>query len=161
LDRQQLEIQLGKSYDRVLRGLIAVAGSREQGEDAFHDALEAALLPSALNRIERSDAWLYAVGLRALRRARWKRRLDSPLEFLRRSVPAPSAERIEALALLDELAPRQREILVARFYLDLSYKEIAHGFGISVGTATATVSQALVRLRASRNGDLIWARLKT
>jgi RNA polymerase sigma factor (sigma-70 family) len=161
LDRQELEIQLAKSYDRVLRGLIAVAGSREHGEDALHDALEAALMPRALNRIERADAWLYAVGLRALRRARWKHRFDSPLEFLRRSAPAPSADRVEALALLSELTPRQREILVARFYLDLSYKEIADGFGISVGTATATVSQALARLRASPNGDRIWTRART
>ncbi len=67
---------MAEGYARVLRGLIAVAGQRERAEDALHEALVAALEPGTLARIERADAWLYAVGVRKLRRAAWRRRLE-------------------------------------------------------------------------------------
>jgi len=49
--------------------------------------------------------------------------------------------------LLDGLTVRQRELVVARYYLDFTYSDIAAQFGISVGTATATVAQALSKIR--------------
>lgn len=150
------ETELASCYARVLRALMAVGGSRERGEDAFQDAVAAALAPGALERIERADAWLYAVGLRTMRRARWKQRLEAPLVLLRGSAPGPSTDRIEVSQLLERLAPRQREVVIARFYLDLPYKDIARDLGISIGTATTTVSQALARLRQSTDGGTKW-----
>ena len=41
----------------------------------------------------------------------------------------------------------QREFVIGRYFLDLSYREIAEHWGVSVSNATATVSQALSRLR--------------
>ena len=141
-------------YARVLRGLMAVAGERERAEDALHEALVAALEPRALARIERADAWLYAVGVRKLRRAAWRRRLEVLLSPRSASYPAPGLERVEALEVLRHLTARQRELVVARFYLDLSFKEIAESFGVSVGAATSTVSQALTRIRERlRDGE--------
>ncbi|HEU5473068.1 MAG TPA: sigma-70 family RNA polymerase sigma factor [Actinophytocola sp.] len=49
-----------------------------------------------------------------------------------------------ALAALSE---RQRRVLVLRYWLDLDHAEIAETLGIAVGTAKATVHQALARLR--------------
>lgn len=156
MDRQIWEVELASCYARVLRALIAAGGSRERGEDAFQEAVAAALAPGALERIERADAWLYAVGLRAMQRARWRQRFEGPLVLLRGSAPGPSTERIEVSQLLDRLAPRQREVVIARFYLDLPYKDIARNLGISIGTARATVSQALARLRQSKDGGTTW-----
>jgi RNA polymerase sigma-70 factor (ECF subfamily) len=132
----------------VLRGLLAVAGSREQAEDAMQEAIVAALQQGAAD-VRRLDAWLYVVGLRALARSRWKQRLTSPLKFLSGSAPAPGVERVQVLELLRQLTPRQREFVIARFYLDLSYDEIATEFHVSVGTATSTVTQSLAKLRRS------------
>jgi RNA polymerase sigma factor (sigma-70 family) len=160
VEEERWEHELAACYDRVLRGLIALAGHRQRGEDAFHDALVAALAPGTLERIERADAWLFAVGVRKLRRSRWGIRLDAPLRHLRRSTPSPSTDRLEALELLNELSARQREMVVARFYLDLSYAQIAEAFGISVGTATATVSQAMARLRKLNDGQVTWKNAK-
>jgi RNA polymerase sigma factor (sigma-70 family) len=147
LERERWDREVGEGYARVLRGLVAVAGQRERAEDALHEALLAAMAPGALPRIERADAWLYAVGVRKLRRAAWRRRLDVVLSPASASYPAPGLERIEAVEVLRQLTPRQREVVVARFYLDLSFKEIAEAFGISVSAATSTVSQALARIR--------------
>jgi RNA polymerase sigma factor (sigma-70 family) len=147
LDRERWEREVAAHYGQVLRGLIAVAGRRESAEDALHDALVAAMKPGVVERIERADGWLYAVGLRKLRRAAWRTRLEVLLGSRSASYLEPGLERIEATELLARLTPRQRELVVARFYLDLSFKEIAELFGLSVGAATSTVSQALARIR--------------
>jgi len=48
---------------------------------------------------------------------------------------------------LSELSPRQRAIVVLRFYEDLPEAEVAALLGCSVGTVKSTASRALVRLR--------------
>jgi len=152
LDRERWKREVAAHYGQVLRGLIAVAGRREWAEDALHDALLAALKPGVVEGIGRADAWLYAVGLRKLRRAAWRTRFEVLLGARAASYPEPGLDRIEATELLARLTPRQRELVIARFYLDLSYKEIAESFGLSVGAATSTVSQALVRIRETNQG---------
>ncbi len=49
---------------------------------------------------------------------------------------------------LAELPPRQRAIVVLRFYEDLSEAQVADLLGCSVGTVKSTASRALVRLRS-------------
>jgi RNA polymerase sigma factor (sigma-70 family) len=161
VDRHQWETELVACYARVLRALIVLARTRERGEDAFHDALTAALAPGVIDDIHRADAWLFTVGVRSLRRSSWKARLEVPLLALRRTSAPPTTDRIEVIELLAQLAPRQREIVVARFYLDLTYEQIAETFGISVGTATATVSQALARLRKTAKEGAAWTNAKS
>ncbi len=152
MERERWDHEIGAIYARVLRGLIAVAGQRERAEDALQDALLAALEPGVIERIDRADAWLYTVGVRKLRRAGWRRRLETLLRPASAAYPEPGLDRIEALEALRELTPRQRELVIARYYLDLSFKEIALHFGISLSAATSTVSQALARIRTRRRG---------
>lgn len=72
-------------------------------------------------------------------------------------VDAASAE-AEALAgpvhgplwtALGELTARQRQVVVLRYWLDLSLADVAGTLGISVGTVKATLSQATTKLRAA------------
>ena len=144
------EQELERCYPQVLRGLVAVAGSREQAEDAMQEAIVAAL-QQGIADVRRLDAWLYTVGLRALRRSAWRQRLFAPLKFVRISSPPPDLDRISAIELLRRLTVRQREFVIARYYLGLSYQEIAEHFGVTIGTATSTVTQALAKLRRSLN----------
>jgi DNA-directed RNA polymerase specialized sigma24 family protein len=163
VDRRQWELELQACYGRVLRGLIAIAGTRDRGEDAFHDALSAALEPGVVEGIERVDAWLFAVGIRKLRKSAWRRRLEAPLGELRLRSAGPSIDRVSGLELLRQLSPRQREVVIARFYLDLSFKEIGAALGITPGTATATLSQALTKLRrnAVETEGTTWTNVKS
>ena len=147
MDRESWDDAVACHYAQVLRGLMAVAGERERAEDALHDALVAAMKPGVIEANERPDAWLYAVGIRKLRRAAWRRRLDVLLGANAGSYAEPDLAGIEANELLSKLTPRQREIVVARYYLDLTFKEIGDSFGITVSAATSTVSQALERIR--------------
>jgi RNA polymerase sigma factor (sigma-70 family) len=147
LNDQEWDRILEACYARVLRALIGVSGSRERAEDGLQDALVAAWKPGVREQVQRPDAWLYRVAVRAIGRARWRRRLEVKLtEDLPRE-PEPSLERVTALELLQKLTPRQREFVVARYFLDLSYREIAQHWEVSVSNATSTVAQAIARLR--------------
>jgi RNA polymerase sigma-70 factor (sigma-E family) len=56
-------------------------------------------------------------------------------------------DRIELIRALGELAPRQRAVLVLRYFDDLSESEIASALGCSIGTVKSTTSRALEKMR--------------
>jgi RNA polymerase sigma-70 factor (sigma-E family) len=56
-------------------------------------------------------------------------------------------ERSAVIAALHRLAPRQREVLVLRYYADLSGPEVAAVMGISVGAVKRHTNRALSALR--------------
>jgi len=66
------------------------------------------------------------------------------------STPDPSDRVVAALAVrqaLARLAPRQRAVLVLRYYEDLSESQTAEALGVRVGTVKSQVRDALARLR--------------
>lgn len=87
---------------------------------------------------------------------RWRRRRVP--EVLVHSVPDSAAasdqshaddERAAMLAALAELTPRERAVVVLRYYEDLPEAQIAAELGIAAGTVKSTSSRALQKLRAS------------
>jgi RNA polymerase sigma-70 factor (sigma-E family) len=58
-----------------------------------------------------------------------------------------AAERITLQGALDRLTPRQRAVLVLRFYEDLTERQAAAALGISPNTVKSQVRVALQRLR--------------
>ena len=56
--------------------------------------------------------------------------------------------RAELVAALRTLPPRQRAVIVLRYFLDLSEAETAQALDCSLGTVKSTSSKALARLRA-------------
>ncbi len=63
------------------------------------------------------------------------------------------AERDFLIRTLAGLPPRQRTVLVLRYYNDLSEAEIADLLGCSVGTVKSQASRGLARLRCSATPD--------
>jgi RNA polymerase sigma-70 factor (sigma-E family) len=57
-------------------------------------------------------------------------------------------DRRRVLRALARLAPRQREAIVLRYYLDLSEAEMATSMGVRAGTVKSTLARGLVALRA-------------
>ena len=53
------------------------------------------------------------------------------------------------IAALLTLPRRQREVLVLRFWLDLTEAQVAATLGCSVGTVKSQASRGLAKLRAS------------
>ncbi len=61
--------------------------------------------------------------------------------------------RAELLAAMTALRDEDREILGARFFLDLSEAETAEALGIARGTVKSRTSRALGRLRAAMTAE--------
>jgi RNA polymerase sigma-70 factor (ECF subfamily) len=133
------------AYDTVFRGLLAMGATRDDAADALQDAFEDALRQRT--PLVRPEGWLFVVAHRKWRRARWRRRIFRPLELARGSVRNDRDEEIDLLNELGRLTERQRSVIVSRYVLGLSQREIAELLGIAPGTVAATVHQATALLR--------------
>jgi RNA polymerase sigma-70 factor (sigma-E family) len=93
-----------------------------------------------------------------LRRRRTAREYVAPHQVNARSAESLamlSAEHQAVVDALGTLPPRQREVLVLRYYGGLSEAEIAEAAGITRGTVKSTASRALdavARVMAERSG---------
>jgi RNA polymerase sigma factor (sigma-70 family) len=132
---------------RVYRALLATLRDPGLAEDALHEAFAEGLRqppPSSVN----VPGWLFRVALRRARRRRWdflpfrgeeKRAAADELDAV--------LDRLEAGRLLALLTERQRAVVVAHYYLGLTQSETATLFGVRPGTVSATIAQALRRMR--------------
>lgn len=85
-----------------------------------------------------------------LRRRRTARQYQPPHQADARSAESLamlSAEHRTVVEVLSRLPRRQREVLVLRYYGDLSEAEIAEATGVSAGTVKSTASRALNALQ--------------
>lgn len=89
-------------------------------------------------------------GARSVLRRRRTRRAHTPPLAVAPTAPDDlvllAEEHREVLAALAGLAPRQREVLVLRYWSGLSEAEIATTLGIAPGTVKSTASRALAHL---------------
>jgi len=60
-----------------------------------------------------------------------------------------SNDRDKLLAALRQVPPRQRAVIVLRFWQDLSIDQTAHTLGTSTGTVKSQTSRGLTTLRAA------------
>jgi RNA polymerase sigma-70 factor (sigma-E family) len=69
-------------------------------------------------------------------------------------VSVPDSDRPMVVAALRALPPRQRAVIVLRFYEDLSVEQTATELGINAGTVKSQTSHAMTKLR-SLLGDAV------
>jgi RNA polymerase sigma factor (sigma-70 family) len=138
------------AYPAVYRALVAIGASESDAADAVQDAFEEALRHRA--PVVRADGWLFVAASRRWRRARWRQRIFHPLELVRGIVVNEPDEVIDLLTELGRLTERQRTIVVARYVLGLSQREIAELLGIAPGTVAATAHQTTALLRQRLTG---------
>jgi RNA polymerase sigma-70 factor (ECF subfamily) len=143
--RQEWLARCEAAYATVYRGLVAVGATRDEAADALQDAFEEALRQKT--QVTRPEGWLFVVAHRRWRRARWRRRLFRPLERAQVSIGNDRDEAIDLLTELGRLTERQRTVIVSRYVLGLSQREIADLLGIAPGTVAATVHQVTTLLR--------------
>ena len=107
-----------------------------------------------VSRMDNPDAYVRRILLRAWldeRRRPWRREQsrevvpDRPAD---RAGPDGVADRLTILALLAELPPKRRAVLVLRYFCDLSVAETARELGCSEGTVKSQAARAIEGLRA-------------
>jgi RNA polymerase sigma-70 factor (sigma-E family) len=138
----------------LVRLAVLLVDDFASAEDVVQDAFAAlARRPDAVRDPSKALAYLRVsvvnTARSALRRRRTARAYSPPHDL---SPPSPedtavlAEEHREVIEALHRLAPRQREVLVLRYWSNLSEGEIARTLDISPGTVKSTASRALVAL---------------
>ena len=153
----ELERFLAERADRLMRTAVLLTGSREAGQDLLQTALERLLRhwrgfdgdPEGYLR-----RTLYNLAADGFRR---QGRLQRKLLLLRAAAPPadPIAEvdlRDALVRLLLQLPPRQRAVLVLRYWEQLTEAETAAVLGWPEGTVKSAASRGLQRLRELAGG---------
>jgi RNA polymerase sigma-70 factor (sigma-E family) len=106
---------------------------------------------------DNTDAYVRGMLVReflAERRTSWSRRVsltDSPPA--RAVVPPDHDSMLDLQAAVAKLPPRQRAVLVLRFYCDLSIDQAAAVLGCAPGTVKSQAAKALGSLRSELGGE--------
>jgi RNA polymerase sigma-70 factor (sigma-E family) len=105
---------------------------------------------SKASRADNTDAYVNAILVREFlheRRSAWFRRvsLAEPPEMA--ASPADHDSSLDLQAAVAALPPRQRAILVLRFYCDLNIYQTAEALGCPPGTVKSQTARALSALR--------------
>ena len=132
---------------RVYRALLATLRDPGLAEDALHEAFAEGLRRPPASA-ENLPGWLFRVALRRARRRRWRfASLHGQEQRAATDELDAALDRLEAGRLLALLTERQRAVVVAHYYLGLTQAETANLFGVRPGTVSATIAQALLKMR--------------
>ena len=149
-DRAGFEEFVAARRTALLRTAYLLTGQREDAEDLVQVALVKAV-PHWRRIRERPEPYVRQILVRESvsrwRRRRWR---EVSTDRLPDSGLAPDLrvdEREDLRRALAGLAPRQRAVIVLRYYEDLSEAQTAAALGISVGTVKSQARDGLARLR--------------
>ena len=153
-DGAGLEQLLGERGQDLMRAAVALTGSRAEGEDLLQAALERLLRnwrrvdTDPEGYLRRTLYNLAADGWRS--RGRWRSRLA---EFRAQAASEPASEDVAVVDLRDalvrllyQLPPRQRAVIVLRYWEQRTEAEVAVLLGCSEGTVKSAASRGLREL---------------
>jgi RNA polymerase sigma-70 factor (sigma-E family) len=140
---------------RLIRMAVLLVGDQSSAEDVVQDAFLG--LYRSLGRLRdpaNAAAYLRTCvvnGCRSVLRSRkrsWHAlaATPDPPVWSAESAAMAGEDRREVLQAVRRLPRRQREVLVLRYYLNLSDPEIAADLGVTRGTVASTASRALAAL---------------
>ncbi|MCW3158819.1 SigE family RNA polymerase sigma factor [Micropruina sonneratiae] len=147
---QEFTTFVDSSARYLARTAYLLTGSQDLADDLVQEALTRTY--AAWDRVRVQDATAYARRVLVnLTIDRHRRSEPVPLEWSDRpdavDAHARSDDADEVARMLAGLTPRQRRIVVLRYFDDLTEAQTAECLGISVGTVKSACSRALASLR--------------
>lgn len=143
------------SWTRLFRVAYGVAGDRQLAEDSLQSAFAKAYARWArVQAAEHPEAYVRRMVvnevLDAVRRPSYRRErpAEAPEPAALESHEAAAVDRDAVWRAVSALPPRQRAVIVLRYYEGLSEAEIARTLSCSAGTVKSQASAALASLRA-------------
>ncbi|HYF74597.1 MAG TPA: SigE family RNA polymerase sigma factor, partial [Nocardioides sp.] len=147
-DRESFEQYVAARRGALLRTAYLLTGHREDAEDLVQVALVKAV-PHWPRIADDPEPYVRKI-LAHESVSRWRRRRWREVHTDRvpeTAVDGPSGDRVALQQALATLAPRQRAVIVLRYYDDLTERETATTLGIAVGTVKSQARDGLARLR--------------
>ena len=154
LDEESYVALVSARWAALHRTAFLLTGGRADADELLQDTLTKAY--AAWTKVSRADdaaAYLHRMLVNEFlshrRRAGWGReRLGLPtLDTAQDSHEPSTVDRLELWAVLRQLPPRQRAVIVLRYYQDWTEAQTAAALGCAVGTVKSQASAALKTLR--------------
>jgi RNA polymerase sigma-70 factor (ECF subfamily) len=140
----ELERVYRADFLRFVRVATAIAGDKESGADAVHDAFVQAVRSRRSYRGDGPlEAWIWRMVVNAAK----KRAQDSADVEYEQPGERENGFGDPVRALIAGMPERQRLVLFLRYYADLDYESIADALGITSGTVGATLNAAHTAIR--------------
>lgn len=161
--RHEFERFVTGSADELLRTAYLIVWDLGEAEDLVQETLvKVAKRWPRVRRMEHPTAYARRILVHLAldgreRRTRRRRELEHGQPYIERADPGSSGlvaqidARAELVAALASLPPRQRAVLVLRYFLDLPELAAAEALGCSVGTVKSSASRGLARLEQVLN----------
>jgi RNA polymerase sigma-70 factor (sigma-E family) len=150
-DEQGFEAYVAARRPALLRTAYLLTGSHTDAEDLVQVAL-VKVVPHWRRVAERPEPYVRQVLVRESvsrwRRRRWRETATGAVPDRPEAV-GDVDRALDLQAALAALPPRQRAVVVLRYYEDLTERETAQVLGIAVGTVKSQARDALARLRAA------------
>ncbi len=147
-ERDSFEEYVAARRAALLRTAYLLTGHREDAEDLVQVAL-VKVVPRWGRIADDPEPYVRKVlvneSISRWRRRRWREVHTDTLP--EPAVEGPGADRVALQQALARLAPRQRAVIVLRYYDDLTESQAARLLGVSVGTVKSQSRDALRRLR--------------
>jgi RNA polymerase sigma-70 factor (sigma-E family) len=152
-DRSEFTDFVGSRWSAMLRSAYLLTGDRGHAEDLVQTALAKCFVAwPRLRELDAADAYVRKAMLNTY--LSWHRKKswhelpsDDPPERVDADSTEHLAQRSVVLAALSGLPPRQRAVVVLRFYDDLGVHQVAEQMGCTTGSVKRQTSVALSKLR--------------
>lgn len=149
------DLFMAERWPRVLRSAFLLTGDQYDAEDLAQAAFERACAAwGRVRHADNPDAYLQRVLVNCHRSRFRKRRVaEHPVAAVPEELrlvgdhAQTHGDRDALLAALNDLAPRQRAVIVLRYYEDLTEAQTADVLQCSIGTVKSQTAKALARLR--------------
>lgn len=164
-DREAFEVLYGRYVRPVFSLALRRLGDRGHAEDAVQDAFAAIWRSASTYRPERGAAggWLYTVARNAIvdRLRRNGPSADAELPELASSEPGPAQQAEDSDVsfrvhrALEELEPREREVIELAYWSGMSQSEVAEYLSLPLGTVKTRTRSGLARLATVLEGETL------
>lgn len=158
LDDEQFRGFVTARGHALVRTAYLLTGDQQLAEDLVQTALERAVRHwSTIRDVGAAEQYVRRTMYRE-NISLWRRRRLTELptalvpEPRRRASAEPTEQSVDRIVLRDalrRLGPRQRTVLVLRYFEDLTERQVADLLGISVGTVKSQAHKALQAMRSA------------
>ncbi|WP_220451282.1 SigE family RNA polymerase sigma factor [Nocardioides dongkuii] len=134
--------------DRCLRAAVASGMAPDRAEDAVAEAFARAWSRwRVVGAMDSPAAWVVRTAINQ-NTSWWRTRRREVVTDAAPDLPVTDElGRVDLVAAIRRLPPRQREVVVLRYLLDLDTRSTARSMGVSPGTVSAHLHHALASLR--------------
>lgn len=165
-DNEAFDALLNRHKDRVFSYILHIVKNRDQAEDIFQETFVKAIMTIKQGRYTDSgkfSAWISRIAHNLIidfyRQEKAENTVSTDSEetdmLNRRDLAEENVEdrlvseqiQEDVRRIIDALPESQREVLVMRYYRDMSFKEIAEATNVSINTALGRMRYAILNMR--------------